>query len=267
MSLLSGSRSLVTGGGSGIGAAICRRLAAHGSAVAVVDIDTDGAEAVASEIGGIAFSADVTDRDSIHRAVSDAAAQLGGLSIVCNNAGTSSQSPLADWDPEEWERLVRVNLSGAFYTLRAAMPHLLRAESASVVNTASISAIRPAAGEAPYAAAKAGIIALTASAALEHGPRVRINAVSPGMIRTPMTDPIFAVFPHQEEHYRQTTPLRRIGTPEDVADVVVFLCSDMARFITGQNIVVDGGMTLHGSAVDGIFERLFVAQDHTDSEQ
>lgn len=257
MGLLAGARALVTGGGSGIGAGICRRLAVEGAVVAVVDIDATAAEAIASEIGGIACSADVTDADSLRSVVDDAAAKLGGLNILCNNAGTSSQSPLADWDPEEWDRLVRVNLTGIFYTMRAAMPHLLAAGSASVVNTASISGIRPAAGEAPYAAAKAGVVALTASAALEYAPAVRVNAVSPGMIRTKLTEPIFAVFPDQEQHYQATTPLGRVGMPEDVADVVAFLCSDMARFITGQNLVVDGGMTMHGSAVDGIFERLY----------
>jgi 2-hydroxycyclohexanecarboxyl-CoA dehydrogenase len=257
MTLLSGGRALVTGGGSGIGAAICRRLAAEGSMVAVVDLDGEAANAIASEIGGIALRADVTDDAAIRQAVDSAAAELGGLTILCNNAGTSSQSPLADWGPEEWDRLVRVNLTGTFLTMRAAIPYLQAAGSASVVNTASISGIRPAAGEAPYAAAKAGVVALTVSAALEYGPNIRVNAVSPGMIRTQLTEPIFAVFPNQEAHYQATTPLGRVGMPEDVADVVVFLCSDMARFLTGQNLVVDGGMTLHGSAVDGIFKQLF----------
>jgi NAD(P)-dependent dehydrogenase (short-subunit alcohol dehydrogenase family) len=259
--LLSGSRALVTGGGSGIGAAICRRLAAEGSAVAVVDIDAAAAHDVAAEVRGAAYPVDVTDPDALRRAVDDAAGELGGLDILCNNAGTSSQSPLADWDPSEWDRLVRVNLTSMFYAMRAAVPHLLRAGSASVVNTASISGLRPAAGEAPYAAAKAGVVALTASAALEYAPAVRVNAVSPGMILTKLTKPIFEVFPDREDHYRASTPLRRIGTPDDVADVVMFLCSDMARFVTGQNLVVDGGMTLHGSAVDGIFERLFHRHD------
>ena len=256
MGLLAGAKALVTGGGSGIGAAVCRRLAAEGAVVAVVDIDAAAAEAVASAIGGNAYRADVADTDAIHHVVDAATDQFGGLDILCNNAGTSSQNPLTHWDPLEWDRLVRVNLTGIFYTMRAAIPHLLAAGCASIVNTASISGTRPAAGEAPYAAAKAGVIALTASAALEYGPAIRVNAVSPGMIRTKLTEPIFAVFPDQEQHYRATTPLGRVGMPEDVADVVAFLCSDMARFITGQNLIVDGGMTMHGSAVDGIFERL-----------
>lgn len=257
MTLLHGAKALVTGGGSGIGAAICRRLASEGAAVAVVDIDEASARAVASDVGGVAHPADVGDPDALRRVVDEAADALGGLSILCNNAGTSSQSPLAQWDPGEWDRLVRVNLTSMFYAIRAAIPHLLASESASIVNTASISGLRPAAGEAPYAAAKAGVVALTASAALEYAPQVRVNAVSPGMVQTKLTDPIFAVFPDRRAHYEESTPLRRIGEPDDVADVVVFLCSDMARFITGQNIVVDGGVTLRGSVVDGIFERLF----------
>lgn len=255
--LLAGHRALVTGGGSGIGAAICRRFAEEGARVAVLDLDEDAAARVAEEIDGIAFTADVTDAEALKRAVDDAASSLGGLSLLCNNAGTSSQTPLAEWDPAEWDRLVRVNLTGVFNGMRAAVPHLLRSPGAAVVNTASISGTRPAAGEAPYAAAKAGVAALSASAALEYGPRIRVNAVSPGMIRTKLTEPIFQIFPREEERYVKNTPVGRVGEPEDVADVVVFLCSDLARFITGQNIVVDGGMTLHGSAVDGLFEQLF----------
>jgi 3-oxoacyl-[acyl-carrier protein] reductase len=173
------------------------------------------------------------------------------------HAGTSSQTPLADWDPAEWDRLVRVNLTGVFNGMRAGIPHLLASGKGVVVNTASISGVRPAAGEAPCAAAKAGVAALTASAALEYGPRVRVNAVSPGMVRTALTAPLFEFLPSEVDRLRSGTPLGRLGEPDDVAGVVLFLCSELAGFITGQNLIVDGGITLHGSAVDGVFEQLF----------
>jgi 3-oxoacyl-[acyl-carrier protein] reductase len=173
------------------------------------------------------------------------------------HAGTSSQTPLADWDPAEWDRLVRVNLTGVFNGMRAGIPHLLASGKGVVVNTASISGVRPAAGEAPCAAAKAGVAALTASAALEYGPRVRVNAVSPGMVRTALTAPLFEFLPSEVDRLCSATPLGRLGEPDDVAGVVLFLCSELAGFITGQNLIVDGGITLHGSAVDGVFEQLF----------
>ena len=257
MGLLDGQQAIVTGGGSGIGRATARRMAEEGAAVTVLDIDGDAARAVAEEIGGGFQAADVTDADGLRTAVDDAVAAMGGLTILFNNAGTGSQAPLHRWDPEEWNRLVAVNLTGVFHGFRAAVPHLLASGGGSVVSTASISGTRPAAGEAPYSAAKAGVVAITASAALEYGPRIRVNSVSPGMIVTKLTEPLLQFLPHERQRYERTTPLGRLGQPEDIADVVVFLCSPMARFITGQNLVVDGGMTLHGSGVDGIFEQVF----------
>lgn len=257
--LLEGRRAVVTGGGSGIGRATCRRLASHGARVGVLDVDGEAAAAVAEEIGGYPVVADVTDVDALRHAVDDAASALGGLTTFVNNAGISGMSPVHDWPPEEWDRILRVNLTGVFAGFRAAVPHLLATGGGCVVSTASISGIRPAAGEAPYAASKAGVAALTAVAALEYGPTIRVNAVSPGMVRSAMTAPLFEVFPDEARRYEQTTPMGRVGEPEDIADVIVFLCSDLARFVTGQNIVVDGGMTLHGSGVDGIFERVFGA--------
>lgn len=257
MGLLDGHKAVITGGASGIGRATARRMAEEGAAVAVVDLNIDGAEEVAKETGGTPHAADVTDPDALREAVDDAAGVMGGISIMFNNAGTGSQSPLHEWEPAEWNRLVAVNLTGVYHGFRAAVPHILSSGGGSIVSTSSISGTRPAAGEAPYSAAKAGVAALTASAALEYGPKIRVNSVSPGMILTALTEPWFEFLPHEVERFETTTPLRRIGEPTDVADVVVFLCSDLARFVTGQNIVVDGGLTLHGSGVDGLFEQIY----------
>jgi meso-butanediol dehydrogenase / (S,S)-butanediol dehydrogenase / diacetyl reductase len=257
--LLDGRRAVVTGGGSGIGRATCRRMTEEGARVAVLDVDAESAEAVAKDIDGVGFGVDVGDPDALKGAVDAAAAALGGLSIMYNNAGTASFNRMHEYDPADWERVLRVNLTGVWAGFRAAVPHLLAGGGGSIVSTASISGTRPAAGEAPYSASKAAVAALTASAALEYGPTIRVNAVSPGMIRTTMTAPWFEFMPDQEERFQKGTPVARVGEPEDVADVVVFLCSDLARFVTGQNITVDGGLTLHGSGVDTIFERVFPA--------
>jgi NAD(P)-dependent dehydrogenase (short-subunit alcohol dehydrogenase family) len=255
--LLTGRRAIVTGAGSGIGRAACIRFAAHGASVAALDIDGEAAKKTAAVVGGIALEADVTDAEALREAVDDGVRQLGGLSILVNNAGGSTMAPLAGWEPNVWDELVRLNLSGVFHGMRAGVPHLLAGGGGAVVNTASISATRPSAGEAPYSAAKAGVMALTASAALEYGPAIRVNAVAPGMIRTNLTKPLLDGLPDEVERYLRTTPVARIGDPDDVADVMLFLCSDLARFITGQTLVVDGGMTLHGAGVDGLFDRFF----------
>jgi meso-butanediol dehydrogenase/(S,S)-butanediol dehydrogenase/diacetyl reductase len=257
MGLLDGQRAVVTGGGSGIGRATCRRMAQEGAQVAVFDVDADSAQAVAAEVGGVAFGVDVGDPEALRAAVDAAVGELGGLSIIYNNAGTAAFNKLHELDPAEWDRVLRVNLTGVWAGIRAAAPHLLAGGGGAIVSTASISGTRPAAGEGPYAASKAAVAALTATAALEYGPTIRVNAVSPGMIRTTMTAPWFEFMPDQEERFQKDTPAGRVGEPEDIADVVVFLCSDLARFITGQNLVVDGGLTLHGSGVDGIFDRIF----------
>jgi NAD(P)-dependent dehydrogenase (short-subunit alcohol dehydrogenase family) len=254
--LLEGHRAIVTGGGSGIGRATCRRMAGEGARVAVIDIDRASAELVAEEIDGVAYAADVTDFDALESAVRDAADRLGGLTALFNNAGASFISHVHEWPPEEWHRIVTLNLTGVFHGMKAAVPLMLDGGGGSIVSTASISATRPSAGEAPYSAAKAGVVAMTANAALEYAPSIRVNAVSPGMIRTGMTEPLLGGFEGIEDELAARTPLARVGVPDDIAHVVVFLCSDLARYVTGQNLVVDGGMTLHGAATDGILERL-----------
>jgi NAD(P)-dependent dehydrogenase (short-subunit alcohol dehydrogenase family) len=253
--LLDGQRALVTGGASGIGAATCRRMATEGARVAVVDRNGDLAHEVASEIGGAAWIVDVTDYDAYASAVAQAAAQFDGLTLLFNNAGGSNLSPLHDYPLDEWRRVIDLNLNAVFYGFKTVAPLILASGGGAIVSTSSISGTRPAAGEAPYAAAKAAVAALTATAALEYAPTIRVNAVAPGMIRTPMTELLLDDRGiGQQDRQVAKTPLDRVGNPDDIAGVVVFLCSDLARFITGQNLVIDGGMTLHGSGVDGILD-------------
>jgi 3-oxoacyl-[acyl-carrier protein] reductase len=254
--MLAGEVAIVTGGGSGIGRAVCRRFAEHGAAVAVLDIDAVAAKTVADEIGGRAYPVDVTDYDTFATAVDAATADLGAPSVLFNNAGGSSLSRLGEQDLVEWQQLVALNLSGVFHGIKLLAPRMAAAGRGSIVNTASISGVRPAAGEGPYAAAKAGVVALTQVAALEYAPAVRVNAVSPGAVHTRLTDPLLTGIAGARDWWIEKTPLGRIGEPEDIADVVLFLCSPLARFVTGQNVVVDGGMTLHGSGVDGVLDRL-----------
>ncbi|MEZ5169469.1 MAG: SDR family NAD(P)-dependent oxidoreductase [Acidimicrobiia bacterium] len=256
MGQLDGHTAVVTGGASGIGRATAQAMRAEGAAVTVIDTDADGAEAVADEIDGAALTTDVTDAEAMSAAIDTAAADMGGLSILFNNAGFSTIGAIDEWDVEEWHRVVAVNLGGVYHGIRAAVPHMMRGGDGRIVNMASISGVRPSAGESAYSAAKAGSAALTANAALEYGPTIRANAVSPGLIRTSLTEPLFELLPGYTDHVVEQTPVKRVGQPADIADVVVFLCSDAARFVTGQNIIVDGGLTLHGAGVDGVLERV-----------
>ena len=254
--LLSGEVAVVTGGGSGIGRATCLRFAQHGAAVAVLDVDAAAAQAVAAETGGRAYPLDVTDYEAFATTVEAVTADLGTPTTLFNNAGGSSLSRIGDQDVGQWQQLVGLNLTGVFHGIKILAPRMAAAGRGCIVNTASISGVRPAAGEGPYAAAKAGVVALTRVAALEFAPAVRVNAVSPGAIHTKLTDPLLTGVEGARSWWVDKTPLGRIGEPDDIADVVVFLCSPLARFVTGQNLVVDGGMTLHGSGVDGVLDRL-----------
>lgn len=241
---LQGARAVVTGGASGIGRAVCERFAAEGARVAVLDRNADGAREVAGAINGEAFEVDVRDAAAVDSATAAAVAALGGLSILVTNAGLSSLSLIHETAPRQFERLVQVNLLGTFHAMRSALPHLMaNPGGGTIVNNASGSATRPTYGELAYSSAKAGVVALTKGAAQEYGPTIRVNSVSPGIIRTPMSEPMFAMDGALDPAW-EATPLGRAGTADEVADVILFLASDQSRYVTGQDLVVDGGIGL-----------------------
>lgn len=263
MGTLDGRRAAVTGGASGIGRATCERFAAEGARVAVLDIDADAAREVASSIGddrARAFEVDVADADALERALRDAAEWMGGLDALCNNAGVGALSPLHRYDLAQWDRILAVNLTGVFNGLRTAVPLMRDAGGGAIVNVASVAGSRPTPGEAPYGAAKAGVIMLTRTAALENAPAIRVNAVSPGMIETPLTS-ILTTDERAMAMVAAGTPMRRAGTADEVAAVITFLCSDQASYVTGIDVAVDGGGALPIPQVNDYLASIVTALD------
>ena len=234
---LEGKRALVTGGSRSIGRAIALELASAGASVTIgYRSGREEAEQVASEAGGRAVQADVADADGAARLVEEA----GELDILVNNAGITRDGLIARMPDADWHDVIETNLSSVFYTSRAVARSMMKRRSGAIVNVSSIVAIRGNPGQANYSASKAGIIGLTKALARELGSRgVRANVVAPGYIHSRLTDEIAE---EMRALMLQNTPLGRLGEPEDVAGAVRFLCSDAAAFITGEVLLVDGGM-------------------------
>ena len=253
--MLDGHKAIVTGGASGIGEAICRRFTAEGARVAVLDRQAEAAQAVADAIDGVAIECDVASSASVDAAVEAAGAELGGISDLVNNAGLGMNKPMHRYTDEEWALVVAVNLTGTFNCMRAAVPRMLDGGGGCIVNNASFNAVRPLSGEAPYSAAKAAVVNLTMTAAIEYAPTIRANCVSPGLIDTPLT----ALVTSNDEWRaaaESSTPLQRVGGADEVAAVFAFLCSDAAAYITGQNIVIDGGAGLPNAQAESLIKTI-----------
>jgi 3-oxoacyl-[acyl-carrier protein] reductase len=234
---LEGRRALVTGGSRGIGRAIAVELARAGAAVVVgYRSGFEEATEVADEIGGRAVQADVSSADDAVRLVDEA----GELDILVNNAGVTRDGLLARMGDEDWREVIETNLSSVFYTCRAVTRPMMKRRSGAIVNVSSVVGVHGNLGQTNYGAAKAGIIGFTKSLARELGSRgVRANVVAPGYVKTRLTD----VIPEELQGVMlANTPLGRLGDPEDVAGAVRFLCSDEASFITGEVLLVDGGL-------------------------
>jgi len=245
-----GKTAVVTGagrGGRGIGRSIALELAAGGANIVIADYIEEAAQSVADEVKAagreaVAVKADVANPEDADRIIKIAVDKFGTVDILINNAGITRDNLILRMTEEEWDSVLDVNLKGAFLCTKAAAKYMLRQRSGKIVNVASVMGIIGNPGQANYSASKGGIIALTKTTARELGSRgINVNAVAPGFIQTVMTEEM----PEQaKKDIESRIPLERLGTPDDVAKVVRFLCSEAAGYVTGQVINIDGGMVM-----------------------
>lgn len=249
--MLQGKVALVTGASTGIGKASSLAFAREGATVVVSDINVDGGEETARLIGdsggkAFFFEADVSKEDHVEALVSRTVEAYGRLDCAFNNAGIAGAigTSCHEYPDDSWERVMAVNLKGVWLCMKHEIPQMLKQGGGAIVNTASIWGLVGAPGASAYVASKHGVVGLTRAAALEYAPHgIRINAVNPGTIRTPILAPFIAAIPDFESLMTARHPIGRIGMPEEVAEAVTWLCSDAASFVIGQNLPVDGGYT------------------------
>jgi NAD(P)-dependent dehydrogenase (short-subunit alcohol dehydrogenase family) len=245
---LAGKRVLITGGASGIGAATAARFLAEGAKVSILDRDAQGGQRIATELPQLSaiVRADVTVPAEVGSAFEEAIAQMGGLDVVINNAGISIRHRFVDITAEEWNRVINVNLTGVFHVAQAAARHMLAHGGGVILNTASTNGIIGYPLYADYNASKAGVIELTRSMALELAPAIRVNAVAPGYVLTPMQRAEYSE--EMLTEVNRKIPLGRQAKPEEVAALFAFLASDDAAFLSGHVYTIDGAETAGGLA-------------------
>ena len=248
MKLLEGKVALVTGAARGIGKAIALRFASEGADIAFTDLAIDdNGRATEEEIRALGvrvkgYASNAANFDEAHKTVEEVVKDFGGLDILVNNAGITKDGLMLRMSEAQWDAVIAVNLKSAFNFVHACVPVMMRRRGGSIINMASVVGVHGNAGQANYAASKAGMIALAKSVAQEMGPKgIRANAIAPGFIETAMTE---ALPDSVREEWKKKIPLRRGGTPDDVADVAVFLASNLSSYVSGQVIQLDGGMNM-----------------------
>ena len=245
---LEGKRILVTGGASGIGAAVANRFLQEGSKVVVLDRDPKGREQVKLDLPHLSgvVAADVTKFDEVSKAFAQTVATMGGVDVLVNNAGISIRHNFLDITRDEWDKIIAVNLTGVFYVAQLAARHMMEKGSGVILQTASTNGLVGHPYYADYNAAKAGVIELTKSMALELAPKIRVNAIAPGYVLTPMQRAEYT--DQMLDKVNQKIPMRRHAKPEEIAALFAFLASDDAVYITGHVYPIDGGETAGGLA-------------------
>ena len=256
MADFTGQVVIVTGGAKGIGGGISRAFAGQGAKVAALDIDAEAGAALAEEEGQIRFfEADVASDEVCAQTVGQIIEDWGRVDVLCNNVGIQpvpSYLPAHELPVEMWDRIIDVNLKSFFLMARHCLPQMMEQRKGVIINTASVQGLQSASMVSAYAASKGGIISLTRQLALDYAKYgIRVLAVNPGGIQTPLVDEVIEAFGHEREQffkdYAKIHPIGRYGQPEDIANAVLFLASDKASFMTGENVCVDGGLMAKGA--------------------